>query len=86
MDMSEKMPIPSEDEKKMMPMDEKPGPGGAGELPIAEVGSATPIFLDPLGKELFPIPTIDPLDPLNWPRWRKYICIFIVMYMYFLFT
>lgn len=85
MDMSEKMPILLEDEKKMMPMDEKTGPG-AGELPIAEVGSVTPICLDPLGKELFPTPTIDPLDRLNWPRWRKFICIFIVMYMYFLFT
>ena len=50
------------------------------------VGSYRAIYLDPLGKELFPTPTIDPLDPLNWPRWRKYICIFIVMYMYFLFT
>jgi len=51
-----------------------------------ELGTSRAIYLDPLGKELFPTPTIDPLDPLNWPKWRKYICIAIVMYMYFLFT
>jgi hypothetical protein len=54
--------------------------------PGEEVGTSRGIFLDPLGKELFPSPTLDPLDPLNWPRWRKYLCVFIVMYMYFLFT
>lgn len=57
-----------------------------GRLPSVEVATSRAIFLDPLGKELFPSPTTDPLDPLNWPRWRKYICIAIVMYMYFLFT
>jgi len=86
MDMSEKMSIPSGDEKKIHPLDEKTRSGAGGELPVTEVGSVRPIFLDSLGKELFPTPTIDPLDPLNWPNWRKYICIFIVMYMYFLFT
>jgi hypothetical protein len=50
------------------------------------MGTSRAVYLDPLGKELFPSPTVDPLDPLNWPKWRKYICIAIVMYMYFLFT
>jgi hypothetical protein len=54
--------------------------------PESIIGSSRAIYLDPLGKELFPTPTIDPLDPLNWPKWRKYLCISMVMYMYFLFT
>ncbi|ODV92043.1 hypothetical protein CANCADRAFT_81362 [Tortispora caseinolytica NRRL Y-17796] len=38
------------------------------------------------GLELIPHPTIDPYDPLNLPRWRKYVLLGIVMWMYFLFT
>ncbi|CAK7266068.1 hypothetical protein SEPCBS119000_001833 [Sporothrix epigloea] len=42
--------------------------------------------LDPAGNPVSPSPTSDPLDPLNWPLWRKYICILIVCYSYFLMT
>ncbi|KAI9886331.1 MAG: hypothetical protein M1823_001889 [Watsoniomyces obsoletus] len=38
------------------------------------------------GIRLYPQPTNDPLDPLNWPRWRKLVILGIVMWMYFLFT
>ena len=83
MDTSEKTTIPS-DIQKFTPLNEKGGDSSPESG--AETASSRAIFLDPLGKELFPTPTLDPLDPLNWPAWRKYICIFIVMYMYFLFT
>ena len=42
--------------------------------------------LDPAGNPVSPSPTSDPLDPLNWPLWRKYVCITIVCYSYFLMT
>ncbi|EXJ87000.1 hypothetical protein A1O3_03957 [Capronia epimyces CBS 606.96] len=35
---------------------------------------------------LYPTPTDDPMDPLNWSAWRKNICIATVMFSYFLFT
>ena len=42
--------------------------------------------LDPSGSALVPTPTNDPLDPLNWSKPQKYICISIVCYFCFLFT
>ena len=42
--------------------------------------------VDPSGSALVPTPTNDPLDPLNWSKLQKYICIGIVCYFYFLFT
>ncbi|KAL9117667.1 MAG: hypothetical protein Q9187_005796 [Circinaria calcarea] len=38
------------------------------------------------GLKLHPQPTADPLDPLNWPTWRKHVILAIVMLKYFLFT
>jgi MFS family permease len=74
-------------EKIELPASEKGEKGPPAFSPTEpELGTSRAIYLDPLGKELFPTPTVDPLDPLNWPTWRKYICITIVMYMYFLFT
>src|SRR5271170_2778883 len=31
------------------------------------------------GQALFPIPTADPNDPLNLPKWRKYCCLISVV-------
>ena len=31
------------------------------------------------GINVHPQPTTDPLDPLNWPRWRKRVILAIVM-------
>ena len=76
-------------EKNGLPVEEKKGEKAAPpafQSGDQEMGTSRAVYLDPLGKELFPSPTVDPLDPLNWPKWRKYICIAIVMYMYFLFT
>jgi MFS family permease len=42
--------------------------------------------LDPAGNPLSPTPTSDALDPLNWPLWRKYVCIAIACFSYFLMT
>ncbi|KJR89236.1 MFS transporter [Sporothrix schenckii 1099-18] len=42
--------------------------------------------LDPAGNPLSPTPTSDTLDPLNWPLWRKYVCIAIACLSYFLMT
>ncbi|KPI41790.1 putative transporter [Cyphellophora attinorum] len=42
--------------------------------------------LDPAGRPLSPTPTSDKLDPLNWNTRRKYTCIGIVIYSYFLLT
>lgn len=55
------------------------GNGSIGELPSSA-------RLDPTGNPLHPTPTDDPMDPLNWPAWRKNICIAIVMFSYFMFT
>ncbi len=33
------------------------------------------------GVRLHPEPTCDPLDPLNWSRWRKLVVLGIVMWM-----
>jgi hypothetical protein len=41
---------------------------------IAEEGDETYY-----GQALFPIPTADPNDPLNLPRWRKYCCLISVV-------
>ncbi|KAI9669204.1 MAG: hypothetical protein M1817_004746 [Caeruleum heppii] len=38
------------------------------------------------GVPLHPQPTADPLDPLNFPSWKKHVMVAIVMWMYFLFT
>ncbi|KAL1860744.1 hypothetical protein VTK73DRAFT_7189 [Phialemonium thermophilum] len=45
-----------------------------------------PARLDPAGNPLLPTPTSDPLDPLNWTLWRKYVCVFVACYSYFLMT
>jgi MFS family permease len=31
------------------------------------------------GQALFPIPTVDPNDPLNLPKWRKHVCLISVV-------
>lgn len=49
-----------------------------------ENGEVGNVARDPYGKPLFPDPTTDELDPLNWPTWRKYVIIFIVCYGYFM--
>lgn len=42
--------------------------------------------LDPTGRPLFPTPTNDKYDPLNWSMFQKSVCIFIVIYSYFMLT
>lgn len=32
------------------------------------------------GQALYPVPTLDPNDPLMWPKWRKYIYLFCVIF------
>jgi hypothetical protein len=32
------------------------------------------------GQALYPVPTLDPNDPLLWPKWRKYIYLFCVIF------
>jgi hypothetical protein len=32
------------------------------------------------GQSLFPVPTLDPNDPVRWPLWRKYIYLFCVIF------
>lgn len=32
------------------------------------------------GQALFPVPTLDPNDPVRWPLWRKYIYLFCVIF------
>jgi hypothetical protein len=32
------------------------------------------------GQALFPVPTLDPNDPLLWPKWRKYAYLFCVIF------
>ena len=44
------------------------------------------VKVDPYGSALVPTPTSDPLDPLNWTKFQKYILISIVCFNYFLFT
>ncbi|EPE03591.1 mfs transporter [Ophiostoma piceae UAMH 11346] len=59
------------------------------ELPNPETTDAVnslPTRLDPAGNPLSPTPTSDALDPLNWAPMRKYTCIVIVCYAYFLMT
>ncbi|TVY91959.1 putative transporter [Lachnellula willkommii] len=53
---------------------------------IVENGICANVRLDPDGQPLFPIPTSDEMDPLNWSTFRKYICIGIVVYSYFMLT
>jgi hypothetical protein len=52
----------------------------------AEHGISNTVRLDPFGNTLVPAPTNDPMDPLNWTKFQKYICIIIVCIFYFLFT
>lgn len=59
----------------------KPDTASAGDT--HQVGSAT-ILRD--GLAVFPIPTSDPLDPLNWSFTRKHSILAIVCLKYFLFT
>ena len=32
------------------------------------------------GQSLFPVPTLDPNDPVRWPKWRKYVYLFCVIF------
>lgn len=41
---------------------------------------------DRSGRPLVPTPTHDKYDPLNWTRPQKLMCIFIVIYSYFMLT
>ncbi|KAL2257811.1 hypothetical protein VTK26DRAFT_9136 [Humicola hyalothermophila] len=68
-------------------------------LPAAAVEAATPPGTVPLvehsinlqrlrGKHVdrvakYPLPTSDPADPLNWPTWRKVVCMTTVAYYAF---
>ncbi|KAL8668815.1 MAG: hypothetical protein Q9168_006567 [Polycauliona sp. 1 TL-2023] len=52
----------------------------------AELGQSSGDGIFKQGLRVHPQPTADPLDPLNWPRWRKHTILAIVMYMYFMFT
>lgn len=47
----------------------------------AEVGQSSEIGIFKEGLRVHPEPTADPLDPLNWPRWRKHGILAIVMYL-----
>jgi MFS family permease len=83
--MSEKMAVseasPSQDAEKgnaLIPTATTDYPSS-----IADIGT---VRLDPFGSALIPTPTSDPMDPLNWSKPQKYICIVIVCYAYFLFT
>ncbi|KAJ5366841.1 hypothetical protein N7541_000782 [Penicillium brevicompactum] len=49
-----------------------------------EHGEVDNVIRDPYGRPLFPEPTTDKLDPLNWPTWRKHVIIFMVCYGYFM--
>jgi len=51
-----------------------------------ETGWSSNSRLDPAGLPLVPTPTNDKYDPLNWSLSRKYICIGIVIYSYFMLT
>lgn len=51
-----------------------------------EMGVLHHIRLDPAGLPLEPTPTSDSLDPLNWSRVTKSMCIFIVTFFFFMFT
>lgn len=42
------------------------------------------VRLDPYGIPLHPLPTTDPLDPLNWSQATKYLILFITCYSSFL--
>lgn len=56
---------------------EKPKPGSSSSstsVPHGEVLSYGE-------RELFPTPTTDALDPLNFARWQKWTCLAIVMAM-----
>ncbi|KAL8846508.1 MAG: hypothetical protein Q9221_008411 [Calogaya cf. arnoldii] len=52
----------------------------------AELGHSSEVGIFKEGMKVHPEPTADPLDPLNWPRWRKHTILAIVMYLYFMFT
>lgn len=65
------------------------GDAEKGDIIDTSVGTATNLGttrLDPHGSALVPTPTSDPLDPLNWSKFQKYILISIVCFNYFLFT
>ncbi|KAF1812555.1 MFS transporter [Eremomyces bilateralis CBS 781.70] len=49
------------------------------------VGSSIPTIMRD-GIRLHPQPTSDPLDPLNWSKWKKGRIVAIVMGLYFMFT
>lgn len=51
-----------------------------------ENGWSSDVRLDHAGLPLVPTPTNDELDPLNWSLPRKYVCIAIVFYSYFMLT
>ena len=47
----------------------------------AELGHSSEVGIFKEGVKVHPEPTADPLDPLNWPRWRKHTILAIVMYL-----
>ena len=42
-------------------------------------GAGEDIKITKDGVEVHPQPTADPLDPLNWTKWRKHVILAIVM-------
>ncbi|KAH8692165.1 putative MFS transporter [Talaromyces proteolyticus] len=55
--------------------------------PVMEVTkTAESLKVDRKGRLLIPTPTNDQKDPLNWPLWRKSVCLIIVIYGYFMLT
>ncbi|OAA63394.1 major facilitator superfamily transporter [Niveomyces insectorum RCEF 264] len=75
-------PVPETHDVAMVPAK---GDEGGFELGISSVVVTTDV--DGLHIVLRPAPVrADPLDPLNWPLWRKYTCIAIACYSYFLLT
>ena len=60
-------------------------PGTAAPSTLDKEKLETTEGLEPIvtknGIRLFPQPTNDPLDPLNWSRWRKFLILGMVMWM-----
>ena len=52
-----------------------------GDKSVAEKSRGAETDVTTKESQVHPQPTSDPLDPLNWPRWRKFIILGIVMWM-----
>ncbi|KAI4180247.1 MAG: hypothetical protein L6R41_007355 [Letrouitia leprolyta] len=52
----------------------------------SEVGQFQEVGVVKDGLKVYPQPTADPLDPLNWSFLKKHGILAIVMYLYFMFT